>query len=58
MGGSDFVWCCHMLWTGVHALVGMQIQNPTKRDKVIITQALLAIENGASPEVWLSMLQN
>ena len=30
MGGSDFVWCCHMLWTGVHALVGMQIQNPTK----------------------------
>jgi hypothetical protein len=29
-----------------------------KRDKVIITQALLAIENGASPEVWLSMLKN
>jgi hypothetical protein len=28
-----------------------------KRDKVIITQALLAIENGTSPEVWLSMLK-
>jgi hypothetical protein len=30
MGGSDFVLCCHMLWTGIHALVGLQIQNPTK----------------------------
>ena len=30
MGGSDFVLCCHMLWTGVHALVGLQIQNSTK----------------------------
>jgi hypothetical protein len=44
-----------MLWTGVHALVGRTQQ---KCDKVIITQALLAIENGASPEVWLSMLKN
>jgi hypothetical protein len=29
-----------------------------KCDKVIIIQALLPIENCASPEVWLSMLKN
>ena len=29
-----------------------------KHDKVIITQVLLAIENSASPEVWLSMLKS
>ena len=28
------------------------------RDKVVITQALAAIEQGASPEIWLSMLKN
>ena len=27
------------------------------RDKVVITQALAAIEQGASPEIWLSMLK-
>ena len=30
MGGSGFVLCCYMLWTDVHALVGLQIQNSTK----------------------------
>jgi hypothetical protein len=30
MGGRDFVWCCHTLWIGIHALAGLQIQNPAK----------------------------
>ena len=47
--------CCglvFMLW------LVCKFRTQQKRDKVIITQALLAIENGASPEVWLSMLKN
>jgi hypothetical protein len=47
--------CCgliFMLW------LVCKFRTQQKRDKVIITQALLAIENCASPEVWLSMLKN
>jgi hypothetical protein len=47
--------CCglvFMLW------LVCKFRTQQKRDKVIITQALLAIKNGASPEVWLSMLKN
>ena len=47
--------CCglvFMLW------LVCKVRTQQKRDKVIITQALLAIENGTSPEVWLSMLKN
>ena len=47
--------CCglvFMLW------LVCKFRTQQKRDKVIITQALLAIENGTSPEVWLSMLKN
>jgi hypothetical protein len=47
--------CCglvFMLW------LVCKFRTQQKRDKVIITQALLAIENSASPEVWLSMLKN
>lgn len=29
-----------------------------KCDKVVFTQALAALKNGASPEAWLSMLKN
>ena len=28
--GGRFIWRCHLLWTCVHALVGLQAQNPTK----------------------------
>jgi hypothetical protein len=47
--------CCglvFMLW------LVCKFRTQQKCDKVIITQALLAIENSASPEVWLSMLKN
>lgn len=47
--------CCglvFMLW------LVYKFKTQQKRDKVIITQTLLAIENSASPEVWLSMLKN
>ena len=47
--------CCglvFMLW------LVCKFRTQQKRDKVIITQALLAIENGSSPEIWLSMLKN
>ena len=47
--------CCglvFMLW------LLYKFRTQQKRDKVIITQALLAIENGTSPEGWLSMLKN
>ena len=47
--------CCglvFMLW------LVCKFRTQQKRDKVIITQALLAIENGSSPEIWSSMLKN
>jgi hypothetical protein len=47
--------CCglvFMLW------LVYKFKTQQKCNKVIITQALLAIENGTSPEVWLSMLKN
>ena len=47
--------CCglvFMLW------LVCKFRTQQKRDKVIITQALLAIENGASPKIRLSMLKN
>jgi hypothetical protein len=47
--------CCglvFMLW------LVCKFRTQQKRDKVIVTQALLVIENGISPEVWLSMLKN
>jgi hypothetical protein len=47
--------CCGLAF--MHWLV-CKFRTRQKCDKVIITQALLAIENGASPEVWLSMLKN
>ena len=46
--------CCglvFMLW------LVCKFRTQQKRDKVIITQALLAIENSSSPEIWLSMLK-
>jgi hypothetical protein len=56
MGGGGSVWCSPVLWNSVHAMVGLQTQISTKHDKVAITQALVAIEQGASPEIWLSIL--
>jgi hypothetical protein len=55
-GGSLFgaAICCglvFMLW-----LVCM-LRAQQKRDKVVIAQALAAIEEGASPKIWLSMLK-
>ena len=47
--------CCglvFMLW------LVCKFRTQQKRDKVITTQALLAIENSSSPEIWLSMLKN
>lgn len=48
------IWCglVFMLW------LVYKFRTQQKCDNVIITQALLAIENGASPAVWLSMLKN
>jgi hypothetical protein len=51
----DAAICCElvfMLW------LVCKFRTQQKRDKVIITQALLAVENATSPEVWLSMLKN
>ena len=45
--------CCglvFMLW------LVCKFRSQQKRDKVVITQALMAIEQRASSEVWLSML--
>jgi hypothetical protein len=47
--------CCglvFMLW------LVCKFKTQQKRDKVIITQTLLAVKNVASPKVWLSMLKN
>jgi hypothetical protein len=47
--------CCgivFMLW------FVCKLRSQQKRDNVMITQALVAIEQGASPEIWLSMLKN
>jgi hypothetical protein len=46
--------CCglvFMLW------VVCKLRNQQNRDKVVIAQALAALEQGASPEIWLSMLK-
>ena len=46
--------CCglvFMLW------LVCKLRTQQNRDKVIIAQALAAIEQGASPEIWLSMLK-
>ena len=46
--------CCglvFMLW------LVFKLRTQQNRDKVVITQALAAIEQGASPEIWLSMLK-
>ena len=45
--------CCglvFMLW------LVYKLRSQQKRDKVAITQALMAIDQGVSSEVWLSML--
>ena len=34
-----------------------KLRSQQKRDKAVIAQALMAIEQGASPEIWLSMLK-
>ena len=43
--------CVFMLW------LVCKLRSQQKRDKVVIAQALAAIEQGASPEIWLSMLK-
>ena len=46
--------CCglvFMLW------LVCKLRTQQNRDKVVIAQALAAIEQGASPEIWLSMLK-
>jgi hypothetical protein len=43
-----------MLWL----VCKLKTQNKQDSGKVVITQALAAIEQGASPEIWLSMLKN
>jgi hypothetical protein len=37
--------------------VCVKLRTQQNRDKVIIAQALAAIEQGASPEIWLFMLK-
>ena len=47
--------CCGlvvMLW------LVYKLRTQQTNDKVVITQALAAIEQGASPKIWLSMLKN
>jgi hypothetical protein len=34
-----------------------KLRTQQNRDKVVIAQALAAIEQGTSPEIWLSMLK-
>jgi hypothetical protein len=46
--------CCglvFMLW------LVCKLRSQQKRDKVVIAQALAAIEQDISPEIWLSMLK-
>uniref|UniRef100_A0A8C6GQH3 Envelope glycoprotein n=1 Tax=Mus spicilegus TaxID=10103 RepID=A0A8C6GQH3_MUSSI len=38
-------------------IVFVLLRSQQKRDKVVITQALVTIEQGASPEIWLCMLK-
>lgn len=35
-----------------------RLKAQTQRDKVVIAQALVALEQGAAPDIWLSMLKN
>ena len=34
-----------------------KLKAQTKRDKMVITQELAALEHGSSPDLWLSMLK-
>ena len=34
-----------------------KLKSQQKRDKVVMAQALVAIEQGTSPKIWLSMLR-
>ena len=48
--------CCglvSMLWL----VCKLKTQNKQDSGKVVFTKALAAIEQGASPEIWLSMLK-
>lgn len=46
--------CC-----GIVFLLWMvcRLRTQTRRDKVVIAQALAALEQGASTDIWLSMLK-
>ena len=54
MGMFGMAVCCVLvllLW------LVCKLRTQSKRDKVIIAQALAALENGTSMEVWLSVLR-
>ena len=54
VGLFGFATCCglvFMLW------LVCKLRTQQTNDKVVIAQALAAIEQGASPEIWLSMLK-
>jgi hypothetical protein len=50
-GAALYCGLVFMLW------LVFKLRSQQKRDKVAITQALVATEQGASPEIWLSMLK-
>ena len=44
---------------GVLLLLWMicKLKAQTRRDRMVVTQALVALEHGASPDIWLSILK-
>lgn len=56
MGGSGTFWSDPLLWISVTPLVALQIEISNK-NKVVIAQALVALEQGASADIWLTILK-
>lgn len=52
--------CFYTLCCGLVFLLWLicRLKAQTQRDKVVIAQALVALEQGAAPDIWLSMLKN
>ena len=57
MGGSGVILSNLMLWDRVLALLFCKLRSQQRRDKDVISQVLVALDHGTSPEIWLSILR-
>lgn len=57
VGGSRLVWSDPLLWIGFASMAVCRLRTQVIGDKVDIAQALVALEQGASTDIWLAMLK-